>query len=216
MGGRKTPKVQETEAQRAAIEVAKKQWDLYQNELRPYEMDFIERVKALNTPAHLEKTAQQVRLAYGAQYQQGQQRLAQHLTSQGIDPSSGRYQTALSSLAQEQALGQADTVNRAQSSEQDKYVAGLQDVSAIGMGQKATALAQMGDVANLSLRSATRDALDTFNRHAANKQWMGTALGIGTSAALRHGRGNAEGMDGIRTQPQRFDHWSAPHGRLTA
>ena len=60
-----------------------------------------------------------------------------------------KYQAAMSNLETDQALSQTDTTNRAQSSQQDKYVAGLCDVVSIGAGQKAESMAGTGDVATI-------------------------------------------------------------------
>ncbi|HIF9430183.1 TPA: hypothetical protein ACX6R9_002119 [Photobacterium damselae] len=185
MGGRKSQEVQETTAQKMQAEVANKQWALYQNELKKFEDNFIQRVDNFNSSRNMEKAKQTAGLSYASSFNQARKQLDQSMAANGVDPSSQKFQNAQANLSDDQRLELSDTVNRAQSSEQDKYLAGLQGVTAMGMGQKSEALTSMGDVANASLRKATSDAYDSFNRRAANNQLIGTATGVGVSAGLR-------------------------------
>ncbi|UKA03859.1 hypothetical protein [Photobacterium damselae] len=185
MGGRKSQEVPETTAQKTQAEVANKQWDLYENELKGFENKFIQRVDNFNSSSKMEKTKQTAGLSYASSFGHARKQLDQSMTANGVDPSSQKFQNAQANLSDDQGLELSDTVNRAQSSEQDKYLAGLQDVAAMGMGQKSDALGSIGDVANASLRKATSDAYDSFNRRAANNQLIGTVTGAGVSAGLR-------------------------------
>ncbi|MGL5490262.1 MAG: hypothetical protein ACRDC6_28975, partial [Shewanella sp.] len=108
------------------------------------------------------------------------QNMADSMASAGIDPTSGRYQDAMRDLDTEQALSQTDTTNRAQSSQQDKYVAGLKDVVAIGSGQKAEALQGYSDLAANSLNKAASDAQRKWNDKQSLLGAVGTAAGMVT------------------------------------
>ena len=90
----------------------------------------------------------------------------------------------------DQALSLTDTANRAQSSQQDRHVAGLKDVVSIGAGQKAESLAGRGDVATTSLRKSVNDAQISFqNRQAtANRN---ARMGLSTSS---NANDNSQGL----------------------
>ncbi|EKO3632414.1 hypothetical protein M3894_002944 [Vibrio metschnikovii] len=178
MGGKKD-KVKETPQEKAQAEIANKQWELYKNELRPLEDNFIQRVDGLNSKNSMDRAKASADLNYNQAFSQARDEAATGMAAAGVDPSSGKFKQTMSDITQDQALGQADTVNRAQSSQQDKYIAGLSDVAAIGMGQQATAMAGLADVASLSQNKAANDAYNSFNRRSANQQFVGTVGGAG-------------------------------------
>lgn len=173
--------IQETEAQRAAADVAMEQWNLYNSDLKQYEDIFMDKVDDLNSEREYDKLAGTAALGTAKTFGDARAGLSDSMAAGGIDPTSGKYQSAMSDLETDQALSQTDTTNRAQSSQQDKYVAGLKDVVSIGAGQKAESLAGMGDVADTSLRKAAFDAQNSF----ADKQATAGLVGAVGGAALR-------------------------------
>lgn len=184
MGKGGSNEIKETEAQKAAAGVAIEQWDLYKNDLQQYEDYFIEKVDDLNSEGELDKLAGTASLGTAKTFGEARAGLADSMAASGVDPTSGRYQEAMESLATDQALSQTDTANRAQSSQQDKHVAGLKDVVSIGAGQKAESLAGMGDVATTSLRKATSDAQSSYQSQQATAGLVGTLAGAGTAYGL--------------------------------
>ncbi|MCD9525534.1 hypothetical protein [Photobacterium carnosum] len=218
MGGGGKNKVEETTAQKSAAEVANRQWSTYKNDLKGFEDTFIQRVDNYNSSSNMAKTKQDTGLAYAKNFSDSRSAANQQLTASGIDPSSSKYQQVMAEMSSEQAIEQADTVNRAQTAEQDKHMAGLQDVTAIGMGQKSESLAGMGDVATSSMRKASSDAQNAFNRGSANNQLIGTVAGAGVSAGLREVGSMSSGssMDGISTMKSRstYDHEMNPFGTM--
>ena len=185
MGKGGSNEIQETEAQKAAASVAMEQWDLYKNDLQKYEDIFIEKVDDLNSEGEFDKLAGTAALGTAKTFGEARAGLADSMAASGADPTSGRYQEAMEGLATDQALSQTDTANRAQSSQQDKYVAGLKDVVSIGAGQKAESLAGIGDVATTSLRKATSDAQSSYQSQQATAGLVGTLAGAGTAYGLK-------------------------------
>lgn len=184
MGGKRgSTEVKETQQEKAAADVALKQWNLYQNELKPFENMFMEDVESLNDQSKYDNLAGSTNLQYQQQFGQARQQAAQQLTSAGVDPSSGKFAGALDNLTQNQVAGQIDTNNRAQTSQQDKYVAGLQDVTALGAGQKAEALSGFQSIANASGQRARQDAQTALS----NQQAMQGLVGAGLGAAASYG-----------------------------
>lgn len=192
MGKGGSGEIQETEAQRAAADVANDQWNLYNNDLKQYEDLFMDKVENLNSGQQYDKLAGTAALGTAQSFGKARQGLADSMAAGGVDPTSGKYQSAMGNLETEQALSQADTTNRAQTSQQDKYVAGLKDVVSLGAGQKADALAGMGDVANSSLRKAENDAQDAFNNSQAE---AGLAGALGGAAFRKYGLSDTKSPD---------------------
>ncbi|MBM0511408.1 hypothetical protein GO616_08670 [Aeromonas hydrophila] len=187
MGKGGSGKVEETAAQKALAEVAMQQWQLYQNELKPYEDLFMNKVDDLNREGEFDRLAGTAALGTAQSFGEARQGLADGMAAAGVDPSSGKYQEAMKALEADQALSQTDTANRAQSSQQDRYVAGLKDVVSMGQGQKAEALAGYNSLASTSLNKAAMDAQSKFN----NKQAvMGLAGALG-GAATAYGMNSA-------------------------
>lgn len=184
MGKGGSNEIKETEAQKAAAGVAMEQWDLYKNDLQQYEDIFMEKVDDLNGEGKYDKLAGTAALGTAQSFGEARAGLADSMAASGVDPTSGRYQEAMEGLATDQALSQTDTTNRAQSSQQDRHVAGLKDVVSIGAGQKAESLAGMGDVATTSLRKSVSDAQISFQNRQATAGMVGTVLGAGTSYGL--------------------------------
>lgn len=177
MGKGGSNEVKETAAQKAQAEVAKKQWDLYQSDLRQYEDIFMNKVDNLNSQEQYDKIAGTAALGTAQSFGAARQGLSDGMAASGIDPTSGRYQEAMRDLETEQALSQTDNVNRAQSSQQDRYVAGLQDVASIGQGQKAEALQGYSDLAASSLSKAASNAQAALATKQATSGAIGSLAG---------------------------------------
>ncbi|MDI3431716.1 hypothetical protein QLG02_15365 [Aeromonas sp. V90_14] len=184
MGKGGSNEIKETEAQKAAADVATEQWNIYKSDLQQYEDVFMDKVDDLNSEREYDKLAGTAALGTAQSFGEARSGLADSLAAGGVDPTSGKYQSAMSNLETDQALSQTDTTNRAQSSQQDRHVAGLKDVVSIGAGQKAEALAGMGDVANTSLRKAASDAQTSFQSKQATAGLVGAVAGAGTAYGL--------------------------------
>ncbi|MGN5081787.1 hypothetical protein [Aeromonas sp. 600584] len=188
MGKGGSNEIKETEAQKAAAAVALEQWEIYKNDLQQYEDLFMDKVDDLNRGSEYDNIAGMSALGTAQGFGEARSELSVSLAAQGVDPTSGKYQAQMDELETEQALSQTDTSNRAQSSQQDRYVAGLKDVVSIGAGQKAEALAGMGDLANTSLRKAANDAQTSFQNKMATAGLVGTVAGAGTAYGLKEFR----------------------------
>lgn len=188
MGKGGSNEIKETEAQKAAADVATEQWNIYKSDLQQYEDIFMGKVDDLNNEREYDKLAGTAALGTAQSFGEARSGLADSLAAGGVDPTSGKYQSAMSNLETDQALSQTDTANRAQSSQQDRYVAGLKDVVSIGAGQKAEVLAGMGDVANSSLRKAASDAQTSFQSKQATAGLVGSVAGAGAAYGLKQAK----------------------------
>ncbi|EBS2694793.1 hypothetical protein ZQ65_15175 [Salmonella enterica subsp. enterica serovar Newport] len=189
-GGGGSGEIKETSQQRAQAEIARKQWDLYNQRLKPMENIFMAKVDKLNDEDKYQNLAGVTNLGYQKQFGDVRHQAANQLTAAGIDPGSGKFQETMNDISGEQAIGQTDATNRVQSSQADKYIAGLQDVVALGAGQKADALQGYNSLAENSLRKAGMDAQSAYMRRQGNASLVGAGLGaLGGYAMNRLGSG---------------------------
>lgn len=173
--------IEETSAEKAAAGVAKEQWDIYKNELSQYEDIFMDKVDGLNDESKYGDVASDANLAYSSSFTKARGSTATGLAAAGVDPTSGKYNSAMKNLTQDQAVAQIDTTNKAQTDQANKYTAGLSDVVSIGAGQKADALSGYNSIANNSLSEAVTDAQTSQSNSAAISGAVGTAGGMGLS-----------------------------------
>ena len=190
MGKGGSNEIKETKAQKAAASVAMEQWDLYKNNLQQYENLFMDKVDDLNSEGKYDKLAGTAALGTAQSFGEARAGLADSMAASGVDPTSGRYQEAMEGLATDQALSQTDTTNRAQYSQQDKHVAGLKDVVAIGNGKEADALSGYSSLASSSEAKAASDAESAFNSHSALTNGLGTAAGLYAAYGSKSGGSN--------------------------
>lgn len=169
--------IKETSQQKAQAEIAMKQWRLYSDRLKPMENVFMGKVDKLNDNSKYDSLAGGTNLGYQKQFGEARGQVAAQLASGGLDPSSGKFQGTLNALESDQITGQIDTTNRAQTSQADKYVAGLQDVVSLGAGQKADALQGYNSLAENSLRKAGMDAQAAYMRRQGNASLVGAGMG---------------------------------------
>ncbi|EOV3369952.1 hypothetical protein AAGU66_08610 [Edwardsiella ictaluri] len=180
MGKGGSTEIRETSQEKAAAEVALEQWKLYRQELRPFEDLFIQKVGELNAEGRYDRLAGEVNLGYQQAFGHARKQTADALSASGVDPGSGKFRAALRDSVSDQVVGQIDTVNRGQSSQQESHIAGLQDVAAIGSGQKADTLGGFNDIAGAAQSRAASDAYTHINDRLALGGAVGTGIGIAT------------------------------------
>ena len=185
MGGGGSTEVKETSAEQAQAAVANEQWNYYQNNLKQYEDLFMDKVDNLNNESNYEKVAGDAATQTSSAFEQAREGAANTMASQGIDPTSGKYQSTMKDITDKQSVSQLDTVSRAQNTQADKYTAGLSDVVAIGNGQEADALSGYSSMASSSAAKAASDAESAFNSHSALTNGLGTAAGMYAKYGLK-------------------------------
>ncbi|EMO0513738.1 hypothetical protein ABQ428_07130 [Citrobacter freundii] len=158
MGGGGSVEVKETETQKAQAEVAESMWELYQQELAPYEDVFIQDVNKMNNPLAYQKAAGDTNMSYSSQFSDARDNAANSLTSAGVNPNSGKFGTTQNSLTRQQAFQENDAINQAQSSQGDQYVGGLEDALAIGSGESTQNMSALDSLSNASNKAAISDA----------------------------------------------------------
>lgn len=202
-GGGGSNEVKETAQQQAAAEVAAKQWNMYQQELKPFENLFMEKVDQVNATGEHSKIAAEAGLGYATAFGGAREQAAAELAAAGVDPTSGKYQSSMDELTNEQMLGQADTVSRAQTSQQDKYVAGLKDITAIGQGQKAESMQGFQNISDMAHRKASSEAKIAHEKKLSSRQATGSLVGSVAGAATAYGLRDVGISDAVKANQTR-------------
>ena len=169
--------VKETSLQKAQADIASEQWSTYQNDLKQYEDLFMDKVDNLNDESNYTKVAGDAATQTSSAFGQARQKTSDNLAASGVDPTSGKYQAAMSDITKSQVASQIDTTNKAQNDQASKYTAGLSDVVSLGAGQKADALSGYSSLARSSAAKASADAEASYNEHAGMVNALGTAAG---------------------------------------
>lgn len=187
--------VEDTPEQRHLASVAAEKWNYAQEELAPLENDYIDQVGEMDSPA---------RKSYlRGRTQQGQHQSAADLYGEahgkmaeaGIDPSSGRYMSAMDETTLAAGQSGGETSGRAEFEQDSQQKMGLQNVVSLGQGQAGQAQQGLSDLSSVSSSDARNQAVQKFNRRNANLQLLGQVAGAGT----RYGLDQAGGSSGLGT-----------------
>lgn len=173
------PKAVETHEEQALAAIAAKKWKYYQDNFRPLEDTFMKQVDGLDSEAAYDFAGGSAASATTAAFAGARDNMTESLQSAGINPNSGKYKTGMASLADAEGLSSADSKSRALNSQQDEYVTGLSNISAIGRGQSTTAQAGMSEIAQSANAKAASDAGNAWNSKAATTNAVGNVFGAG-------------------------------------
>lgn len=184
MGGGGSVTVEETESEKAQAEVAESMWELYQQKLAPYEDVFISNIEKMNQPGAYKKAAGDTNMAYSSKFSDARDQASDSMVTAGVNPNSGKFDTAQDSLTRQQAFSQNDAMNQAQSSNADQYVGGLEDALAIGAGEQAQNMQAVDSLASASSKAAAADARAAESNVLSSKSEVGSLIGAGMSAGM--------------------------------
>lgn len=172
------PSVKETKEEQAFADIAGKKWQYYQDNFKPLEQAYMDDVESLNTDEARDFASGVAGSSTAVAFDDAQKQAAKELTSGGINPSSGKYQTTMSGLSDYQGASATENKTMAENTVDDQYIGGLQNISAIGRGQSTTAQSGFGDLANSAASKATDDAVNSFNKRAGTINAIGSAGGL--------------------------------------
>lgn len=170
--------VEETADEKEQARVNIEMWDRYDNFWSKFEDQYMDNVDAQNTDAaydFAEGTATQNSMAEFSKYK-GE--LDKSLSASGINPNSGRAKETTAEFRTKQGVSTGDTSARADTSQQDEFVTGLNNIVAIGQGQATDAQSGIGSLATSSANKAKSDAYNAFNDSAMKQQAVGQAVGL--------------------------------------
>jgi hypothetical protein len=176
--------IDDTEDQKALAEVAAQRWERYQTTFVPAENAYIQEAVNYDKQSRMDQvTGQAASSSMQASSAQANQN-SDALSAAGIDPSSGAWGEAISQGSANAAKAQSTVVNQTGQALQDRKVAGMKNVVAIGNGQASDTIAGMGDIATSSAKAAMDRSQRGFDQASARDAAIGTVVGAGTRAAI--------------------------------
>jgi len=183
MGGG-DPTVKETPEQKASAKVAVQRWNDYQTMFRPYEDKYFKRVEQLNSDASMNQVSGLTDRAASSSFSKAITGTAQQMGYKRINPNSGLFQKEINKLEQSKAKTRAGSMNRAQVSQQDRFVSGLQSIAQMGQGQAVQSIAGLSSVAGNANAYARQSANESASRIVGNNQIIGAGIGGGLRYSL--------------------------------
>lgn len=183
-GGGGDTTVKDTPEQRQLAQVAAEKWNFAQEKLAPLENAYMESVGDMTSDANMSYIAGRTLQSQQQVVSDASQQAGLQLSQAGIDPSSGRAQSAMSGIALDGASAGGETLGRAQFEQENQQVRGLQNIVAIGQGQAGQTQQGLSSIASQSAVDARQTAANRFNRRSANLQLLGQVAGAGTAYGL--------------------------------
>lgn len=179
--GKSPKKLDETEEQRALAEIAAQRFNRYKEVFAPLEDQYIQQVMDVRNQGNYEQAGGLAAAEFQRDFQTAQDNLAGQMMEQGVDPSSGAFQSNSAALRRAQAVRQGLGVSGAKVANTDRFYSGLRGVMAMGQGQAADAISGMADIARSSQERSSAAAEAAFQNSSALRS--GVAAGIGYLAS---------------------------------
>lgn len=179
--------IKETPEQKELARIATERWEYAQREFAPYQKMYMDKVEGINTDRAFKDVAGKAQQGYTREFGRVGQEAQRTLAAGGVDPTSGKFSTAMGGLDRDQATATADGVSRSQVTQSDRYVGGLENIVAMGQGKATSAQAGLGDVARASGQDAANAAFNSFNRRQEVRDLVGTGLGMAARGVVGAG-----------------------------
>lgn len=179
--GKGPKKLDETEEQRALAEIAAQRFNRYKEVFAPLEDQYIQQVMDVRNQGNYEQAGGLAAAEFQRGFQTAQDNLRGQMMEQGVDPSSGAFESNSAALRRAQAVRQGIGVSGAKVANTDRFYGGLKGIMAMGQGQAAEAISGMADIARSSQERAGAAAEAAFQNSSALRS--GVAAGIGYLAS---------------------------------
>jgi hypothetical protein len=173
----KSQSVKETKEERALAEVAQKKWTYYNDNYKPLEDEYMEKVDAQDTDGARDFATGMAASATTAEFGGAAKQVASGMAEHGINPNSGKAKFTMSGLSDAQAGASSEAKAQALNSQDDAYVGGLSNIVAIGNNKSTTATAGLSDLAQTAQQKAASSAQDDWNNKAAIVNTAGNVAG---------------------------------------
>lgn len=180
-GGGGDTTVKDTPEQRQLAQVAAEKWNFAQEKLAPLENAYMESVGDMTNAGNMSYIAGRTMQSQQQAVSNASEQAGMQLSQAGIDPSSGRAQSAMSGISLGGANAGGETLGRAQFEQENQQIQGLQNIVAIGQGQAGQAQQGLSNIASQSAADARQSAANQFNRRSANLQLLGQLSGAGAA-----------------------------------
>lgn len=185
--GKSSGETKETPQQAAMVERAQNQLADYKARWLPVQKQFARQIEGLKDSNSGERQRARGHAAVEAQAQFGraQGALEKNLSNTGRGPGSGAFAMGNTGMAADLATSKGAGIAVADQAIDDAYVSGLSALTALGRGEKATAMQSGAQVAALSGRQASADAAASAAAQAGNMELIGTVAGYGLANAMK-------------------------------
>ena len=150
--------IEETELEKETARIALEKFNYLQPQLKAAEDFYFKEALSLNDEENYKTLAKQVGVTTHKQFDDTGRAVAENLSSQGVDPTSGKYQGTLDAVSTSAGRASSDAVNKAQTAQQDSAMTGMSNLVAMGEGESAQAIDGMMSVANRSSAYARNNA----------------------------------------------------------
>ena len=101
-----------------------------------------------------------------------------------VNPNSGQYHGGLNTLQADKLQSSAESAAGTMLGQQNRYLKGLENVTAMGRGEETTAIQGLSGLAANANQKAQTDAQRSFNDTAANRYLVGNVAGTAAGAYL--------------------------------
>lgn len=156
MGG--STDVKETEYEKELAKVYAEEWQLYQDEMVPFENIVIQDAQDANDKAVYDDIAENTNLGYKKSFTEAKNNTLASMQANGVNPNSGKFKQTLGDISNNEASVTSDATARSQVAGQERYIGQMSNVMAMGQGQSQEATATLSDIAQSSQRKAFNDA----------------------------------------------------------
>lgn len=202
MGNRNAGKVQETEAQRAMMEVAMQQMADYRQRWLPLQTNLANQIVGMNERGSFERehAAGMATAERSQKFAKARGAVEQQLTAAGAAPGSSKFNLAMTGMAADEGQSKGLGLVGADQAVSDAYTRGLTNIMNLGAGQRATAEDGLSRSADISGRIAANDAQLSARERAGYGELIGTGLGVAYGAYQNRGGGGAGMPDDVPTR----------------
>lgn len=188
----KAKEQQETAAQRALVDVARQQVEDFETRWRPVQtrlaQGIVEEGQADSFTRRRADTMAKVDT--GVAFAGAREKANEQAADAG-QFGTGAHKLALTGMAEDQATSSGLSAVAADQAVTDQTIQGLGAVTAMGRGEKATAMNGLAQAADMSGRQAAADAQASFDRRMGTAQVLGKAAGFGLGAVKTGALGGA-------------------------
>jgi hypothetical protein len=176
--------IEETKAEKAQAEIALKRWQDYQNVFKPFENQYMAEVDKMNSTAQMDRASNLALNPIATTFAKEGEKIQANMNVNGVNPNSGKGVLTRNLMSDAQAGAEVNAVSRTTNAQQDAYVGGLQNITAMGQGQATNAVAGMGDIASRAQSYAADSARDSLTDRNNVRSGVGAIVGAGVAYGM--------------------------------
>lgn len=157
--GKGAQKVKETKEQKQYAKVAAEQWNRYQDAFVDVENEYIRQAHEMGDEQNYDKITGAVNTTSNSATSTALNHVQKGLSSRGINPNTGKATSITSDIVTDGSNKESQTAAQGNHNVTQRHVGSLQNVVAMGQGQKTTSIAGLQDIASASGLAARSNAM---------------------------------------------------------